>query len=48
MPQHGEIDLTSKKVFCSHWMTQEEWDDIHGYSSNLNENPDEDEDTAKK
>ena len=43
MPQHGELDKDTKKVYCNYWMTLEEWDDIHNYG--IIENP---EQTIKK
>ena len=39
MPQHGETDNETKKIYCGYWMTFEEWEDIHDYS--LNENYEE-------
>jgi hypothetical protein len=32
MPQHGDYDTQNQKWYCSYWMTQEEWLDIHDYS----------------
>ena len=32
MPQHGETDNETKKIYCGYWMTVEEWEDIHDYS----------------
>jgi hypothetical protein len=32
MSQHGDSDPQQQKWFCSYWMTQEEWLDIHDYS----------------
>ncbi len=32
VPQHGELDKATKKVYCNYWMTLEEWNDIHNYS----------------
>jgi hypothetical protein len=32
LPEHGEYDAKLKKWFCSYWMTEEEWMDIHHYS----------------
>jgi hypothetical protein len=34
MPQHGDVDKETKKIYCGYWMTLEEWDDIHDYSVN--------------
>jgi len=31
MPQHGDIDKDTKKMYCGYWMTIEEWQDIHSY-----------------
>jgi hypothetical protein len=31
MPQHGDYDLNQQKWYCSYWITQEEWLDIHDY-----------------
>lgn len=36
MPQHGETDNETKKIYCGYWMTVEEWEDIHDYSINEN------------
>jgi len=30
--QHGEYDSKHQKWFCGHWMSQEEWLDVHDYS----------------
>lgn len=32
MPQHGEFDLKSNRIFCDYWMTQKEFEDIHDYA----------------
>ncbi len=32
MPQHGEIDVESNRIFCNYWMTQKEFKDIHDYA----------------
>jgi tRNA G37 N-methylase Trm5 len=32
MPEHGDIEKETKKIFCGYWMTTEEWEDIHDYS----------------
>lgn len=32
MPQHGDIEKETKKIYCGYWMTMEEWEDIHDYS----------------
>jgi hypothetical protein len=32
MPEHGEFDLQAQKWFCSYWMSQAEWEDIHDYA----------------
>jgi hypothetical protein len=32
MPQHGDYDQQQHKWFCSYWMTQEEWLDVHDYA----------------
>jgi tRNA G37 N-methylase Trm5 len=32
MPQHGDIEKETKRIFCGYWMTIEEWEDIHNYS----------------
>jgi len=32
MPQHGDYDQEKLKWFCSRWVDQKEWLDIHGYS----------------
>ncbi len=34
MPQHGDIEKGTKKIYCGYWMTIEEWEDIHNYSIN--------------
>ncbi|MBA3284057.1 MAG: hypothetical protein H0U27_03215 [Nitrosopumilus sp.] len=34
MPQHGETDNETKKIYCGYWMTVEEWEYIHDYSIN--------------
>jgi hypothetical protein len=31
LPEHGEYDQQSKKWFCSYWMAEEEWMDLHHY-----------------
>ena len=36
MPQHGETDNETKKIYCGYWMTVKEWEDIHDYSINEN------------
>lgn len=33
MPEHGEYDQKSKKWFCSYWMAEDEWTDLHYYFS---------------
>ncbi|MDQ3717752.1 MAG: hypothetical protein M3243_00075 [Thermoproteota archaeon] len=30
--QHGDYDPKQRKWFCSYWMSQEEWLDIHNYA----------------
>jgi hypothetical protein len=30
--QHGDYDSKQQKWFCSYWMSQEEWLDIHHYA----------------
>jgi len=32
MPEHGNHDPQQQKWFCSYWVTQEEWLDIHDYA----------------
>jgi hypothetical protein len=32
LPEHGEHDQKLNKWFCSYWMTEDKWIDIHGYS----------------
>jgi hypothetical protein len=32
MPEHGEFDPLSQKWFCSYWMSQDEWEDVHDYA----------------
>ncbi len=32
MREHGEHDLKQQKWFCSYWMSQEEWLDVHDYA----------------
>jgi hypothetical protein len=32
MPVHGDYDRQKQSWFCSYWMTQEEWLDVHDYS----------------
>jgi hypothetical protein len=32
MPQHGDTEKETKRIFCGYWMTIEEWEDIHNYS----------------
>jgi len=34
MPQHGDIENETKKIYCGYWMTIEEWEEIHNYSVN--------------
>lgn len=31
MPEHGEYDEKQKKWYCSYWMAEEEWMDLHHY-----------------
>ena len=38
MTEHGDYDSELKKWFCSYWMSEDEWMDIHSYSpSNASE-----------
>jgi hypothetical protein len=30
--QHGHYDPQQQKWFCSYWMSQEEWFDVHNYA----------------
>jgi hypothetical protein len=32
MPEHGDYNSELKKWFCSYWMTEDEWMDLHYYS----------------
>jgi hypothetical protein len=32
MPHHGDYDQEKSKWFCSRWMDEKEWLEIHGYS----------------
>jgi hypothetical protein len=32
MPQHSDCDQQQQNWFCSYWMTQEEWLDVHDYA----------------
>ena len=32
MPEHGYYKAELKKWFCSYWMTEDEWMDLHYYS----------------
>lgn len=32
MPEHGEFDPLSQKWYCSYWMSQDEWEDVHDYA----------------
>lgn len=34
MPEHGDIDKDTKKMYCGYWMTIEEWQDVHSYMIN--------------
>ncbi len=47
MVQHGEIDPVTKRIFCSYWMTIEEWDSIHSYSPTLDETFEDKNDIAE-
>ncbi len=31
MPEHGDYDPKSRKWYCSKWLSQQEWEDIHDY-----------------
>jgi hypothetical protein len=31
MLQHGNYDPQRQEWFCSYWMSQEEWFDVHNY-----------------
>lgn len=31
LPEHGEYDPNLKKWFCSYWMAEDEWMDLHHY-----------------
>ncbi len=31
--QHGDYDSKQQKWFCSYWMSEEEWLDVHDYSA---------------
>ena len=31
LPEHGDYDDKSKKWFCSYWMSEDEWMDLHYY-----------------
>jgi hypothetical protein len=31
--QHGDYDSKQQKWFCTYWMSQEEWLDVHDYST---------------
>jgi hypothetical protein len=31
LPEHGEYDKKQKKWYCSYWMTEQEWMDLHHY-----------------
>jgi hypothetical protein len=43
MPHHGEIDSTTNKIFCSYWMTFDEWEEIHNYGVGIPEQTSKDE-----
>jgi hypothetical protein len=32
MPQHGDYDQEKLRWFCSRWLDQKEWLEVHGYS----------------
>ena len=32
MPEHGDYDQEKLTWYCSRWMNQKEWLDVHGYS----------------
>ncbi|MGH9993516.1 MAG: hypothetical protein ACREAZ_12965 [Nitrososphaera sp.] len=34
-PQHGDFDQEQQKWYCSYWMSQEEWLDVHDYVPTL-------------
>jgi hypothetical protein len=39
--QHGDYDPEQQKWFCSYWMSEEEWLNVHDYStSSLTQSPD--------
>jgi hypothetical protein len=33
MPVHGDYNEDTHKWYCSYWLTSEEWEDIHGYTT---------------
>ncbi len=44
MAEHGDYDSELKKWFCSYWMSEDEWMDIHSYSpSHASEEKDDDD-----
>lgn len=32
MPQHGDYDQEKLRWFCSRWLDQKQWLEVHGYS----------------
>ena len=40
MVQHGDIDPQTKRYFCGFWMSKEEFDEIHHYNIEDNNNED--------
>jgi hypothetical protein len=45
-PEHGDYDPILRKWYCSRWLSQQEWEDIHNYL--IAEDSDESSDTVKK
>jgi hypothetical protein len=46
VPEHGDYDPKLRKWYCSRWLSQQEWEDIHDYL--IAEDSDDSSDTAKK
>ncbi len=46
VPEHGDYDPILRKWYCSRWLSQQEWEDIHNYL--VAEDSDDSSDTVKK
>lgn len=46
VPEHGDYDAVLRKWYCSRWLSQQEWEDIHDYL--VAEDSEDASDTVKK